>query len=329
MAQGEFDLIHKYFCSADVSFDASTQIGVAATDDILVDNGDDAAVIAIKPGEALVACVDTLVAGVHFPKDAPVDSIGHKALAVNISDIAAMGGVSKWATLALTLPEYNHEWLEQFSKGFFALANKHDIRLIGGDTTRGPLTISVQLMGVVKKERQLLRGRANIGDKIFVSGPLGEAGIGLESWQGGIDLGEEAQYFHDRLNYPQPQAKLGEGLLDIANSAIDISDGLASDLSHVLKASGVGAVIYRDKIPCPALSAQFLSCLPKKPISYALYSGDDYHLCFTVSPANIKHLNEIASTIYEIGEIVPGDKLILQDKNGGQETIAANGYNHF
>ncbi len=317
MAQGEFDLIQKYFCT-DVN-----------NSDLLVGNGDDAAVVALQPAEALVTCVDTLVAGVHFPKGVPVESIGHKALAVNISDISAMGGVPKWATLALTLPEYDHDWLKKFSSGFFALAEEYGIELIGGDTTRGPLTISVQLMGTVGKDRQLLRSGANIGDKIFVSGPLGEAGIGLDSWQDKVALGDEAQYFHDRLNYPQPQAELGKSLLNIASAAIDISDGLASDLAHVLKASGVGAVIYSDKVPCPVLPETVSSSILKTPIEYALYSGDDYHLCFTVSSANIESLKDISSNIFEIGEIVSGDKLVLQDEIGGQKTIAAGGYNHF
>ncbi len=317
MAKGEFDLIQKYFCT-----DASSS-------ELLVGNGDDAAVIALQSGKALVTCVDTLVAGVHFPKDAPVDSIGHKALAVNISDIAAMGGVPKWATLALTLPEYDHDWLQKFSSGFFALAEKYGIKLIGGDTTRGPLTISIQLMGTVGRNRQLLRSGANIGDKIFVSGPLGEAGIGLDSWQGKISLGDETQYFHDRLNYPQPQADLGGNLLNIASAAIDISDGLASDLAHVLKASGVGAVVSADKIPCPVLPEIIAFSMLKMPLEYALYSGDDYHLCFTVSPANVESLKDISSTIYEIGEIVSGDKFVIENDSGEQKSINAGGYNHF
>ncbi len=317
MAQGEFDLIQKYFCTD------------ADSSELLVGNGDDAAVISLQPGEALVTCVDTIVAGVHFPEDVPIESIGHKALAVNISDIAAMGGVSKWATLALTLPEYDHDWLQKFASGFFSLAKKHGIKLIGGDTTRGPLTISVQLMGTVGKTKQLLRKGASIGDKIFVSGALGEAGMGLDSWQKKVTLGEQSQYFHDRLNYPQPQSELGESLISVASAAIDISDGLASDLAHVLNASGVGAVIYSDKIPCPFVSENFPRSTLKTPLEYALYSGDDYHLCFTVSPPNIDSLLDLPFTIYEIGEIVSGDELILESELGQRKVIVAGGYNHF
>ena len=315
MPKGEFDLINKYFSCSPKNQSS-----------LLVDNGDDAAAILIEPDQALLTCVDTLVAGVHFPVDVPVDSIGHKCLAVNISDIAAMGGIPKWATLALTIPEYDHKWLESFASGFFNLANKYGITLIGGDTTRGPLTVSVQLMGVISKEKQLLRSGAKVGDKIFVSGRLGEAGIGLDSWQKKINLGGIGQCFHDRLNRPEPQLEIGRKIRTLASAAIDISDGLASDLIHILEASKVGAKILEDKIPLPQIPNKLLH---KNLLQYALYSGDDYQLCFTASPENTEKVLQLSGEISEIGEITASPDLILMPKSGAEQVITANGYNHF
>ena len=322
MPKGEFELIRKFF-----SFSSNNE------KTLLVENGDDAAAVVIDPNQALLTCVDTLVAGVHFPTNVPVDSIGHKCLAVNISDIAAMGGTPKWATLALTIPEYNSEWLKLFSAGFFQLADKYGIKLIGGDTTRGPLTISVQLMGVISKEKQLLRSGARVGDKIFVTGRLGEAAIALESWMQEVELNDQTPFFHNRLNYPEPQIQLGEKLLHLASSAIDVSDGLASDLGHVLDKSGVGARIYKDNIPVARIESNIK--LPKSALDYALYGGDDYQLCFTASPEKADEILVLSDptrhnqNITEIGEIVEGNKLILVDSEGEEQPLSGDGYNHF
>lgn len=320
MPSGEFELINNFFSS---HFSSSHN---QVDETLLIDNGDDAAAVLVEPDHALLTCVDTLVAGVHFPEDAPVESIGFKSLAVNVSDIAAMGGVPKWATLALTIPEYDKSWLEAFSKGFFKIANQYGIKLIGGDTTKGPLTVSVQLMGIVEQDKQLLRGGAKVGDKIFVTGRLGEAGIGLDSWQKKTDLSEIAQCYHDRLNYPEPQLEIGRKIRELASAAIDISDGLASDLIHILDASKVGAKIYEDNIPLPRLPNILL---PRTLLQYALYSGDDYQLCFTASPEYAENVLSISNEITEIGEVISGSKLILESKSGAENIVTADGYNHF
>ncbi len=316
MSYGEFEIIKKYF-AVDSNQEKSLLIG----------NGDDAAAVLVEPGYALLTCVDTLVAGVHFPIDVPVESIGFKSLAVNISDIAAMGGEPKWATLALTIPDYDKGWLEKFSKGFFKLANKYGIKLIGGDTTRGSLTVSVQLMGVVKSDKQLLRSGAKIGDKIFVTGTLGDGGVGLDSWQGRVELGAQTEYFRGRLNFPEPQVGIGKQIRELASSAIDISDGLGSDLLHILKSSGVGARINEELIPTPNIDKKIQ--LPKELLDYALYSGDDYQLCFTSNPEHCADILALSDSITEIGEIITGEQLVISTKNGGEHAVNAFGYNHF
>jgi thiamine-monophosphate kinase len=265
----EFNLIQKYFTRPT----HHTELGV----------GDDAALVNVANGMQLVVSTDMSVAGTHFFHDAASYDIGWKALAVNISDMAAMGAQAKWATLAISLPEVNQSWLAEFSSGFFACADMFNIDLIGGDTTRGPLNISITIMGEVPKNQALKRSGAQVGDDIWVSGQIGSAALGLAHLQGKIELEKDVlQTSAHHLCRPMPRANLGLALRDIATSCIDISDGLLADLGHILKASDCRATIDLEKIPC----IEYLKDNLQNPQfqDYLLAGGDDYELCFTAPP---------------------------------------------
>jgi thiamine-monophosphate kinase len=271
----EFDLIQKYFTRPTRHSD----LGV----------GDDAALLTVADGMQLVVSSDMSVAGTHFFHETAPDDIGWKSLAVNVSDMAAMGAQAKWATLAIALPEINENWLAEFSRGFFACADAFNIDLIGGDTTRGPLNISVTIMGEVPKSEALKRSGAQIGDDIWVSGQIGSAALGLAHLQNKIlqgknELKKDAlQASIHTLCRPTPRAALGLALRGIATSCIDISDGLLADLGHILKASNCGATIDLEKIPC----IDYLKDDLQNPQfqEYLLAGGDDYELCFTAPPS--------------------------------------------
>ena len=266
----EFNLIKKYFTRAC----KHTDLGV----------GDDAALLSVTDGMQLVVSTDMSVAGTHFFADAAPYNIGWKALAVNVSDMAAMGAKPKWATLAIALPSVDEAWLAEFSKGFFACADKFGVDLIGGDTTKGALNISVTIMGEVPTGKALRRDGAQAGDDIWVSGSLGDAALGLAHLQGKIALGSDAlEASIDALHRPVPRAALGLALRDIASSCIDISDGLLADLGHILKASNCGAAIDLEKIPCMEFLKNNLE-IPQFQ-AFILAGGDDYELCFT-APKN-------------------------------------------
>jgi len=237
--------------------------------------GDDAAVLEVPDGQHLVAATDTLNAGVHFPNNTAAYDIGHKCLAVNLSDIAAMGAVPRWALLSLSLPEVDSDWVESFTAGFIALAQKHGVSLVGGDTTSGPLSISVTAMGLVGQGNQLTRSGAKPGDLLVVSGNVGGAARALEMLQAG-----EAVTDQHLLDRPQPRVNLGQALAGHANACIDISDGLLADLGHVLEASGCGARIDLAALP----AADNLSGLDEElRWKYQLSGGDDYELLFALS----------------------------------------------
>ena len=266
----EFNLIKKYFTRAC----KHTDLGV----------GDDAALLSVTDGMQLVVSTDMSVAGTHFFADAAPYNIGWKALAVNVSDMAAMGAKPKWATLAIALPSVDEAWLAEFSKGFFACADKFGVDLIGGDTTKGALNISVTIMGEVPTGKALRRDGAQAGDDIWVSGSLGDAALGLAHLQGKIVLGSDAlEASIHALHRPVPRAALGLALRDIASSCIDISDGLLADLGHILKASNCGAAIDLEKIPCMEFLKNNLE-IPQFQ-AFILAGGDDYELCFT-APKN-------------------------------------------
>jgi thiamine-monophosphate kinase len=269
----EFNLIAKYFTRATPSAD----LGV----------GDDAALLRVSKGHQLAISVDMLVAGTHFFHDAAPYDIGWKSLAVNISDMAAMGATPKWATLAIALPEINDPWLAEFSRGLFACADRFKVDLIGGDTTRGPLNISVQIMGEVPTGNALRRDGAKLDDDIWVSGNLGSAALALAHLHNKITLDSEvADHCLQALHTPMPHTALGLALRNIANSCIDVSDGLLADLGHILESCNLGATVALDNITC---HDYLRSRLDESIIQhYILAGGDDYELVFT-APQSKRH----------------------------------------
>ncbi|MGB5467180.1 MAG: thiamine-phosphate kinase, partial [Sedimenticolaceae bacterium] len=245
MSVSEFDLIRDYFARA-----------TGARADVLLGIGDDCALLRPPPGLALAVSVDTLVAGRHFLVDADPLHLGHKALAVNLSDLAAMGAQPAWATLALTLPQVDRNWLRAFMDGFAALAATHDVQLVGGDTTRGPLSITVQVHGFVDSLLALRRSGARAGDRIMVSGTVGDAGLALQLMQQNPGGGSVDSRLSRRLDRPTPRVALGRLLVGQASAAIDVSDGLIADLGHICDASGVGARVELARLPLsPAFRA--------------------------------------------------------------------------
>jgi thiamine-monophosphate kinase len=316
---GEFELIDRYFA----------RLG-AERADVVLGVGDDAALLRVPPGHELVAAVDTLVAGRHFLPDARADDVGWRALAVNLSDLAAMGATPAWATLALTLPELDEDWLEGFASGFGALATAHGVALVGGDTTRGPLTISVQLMGCVPEGRALRRSGARPGDLVYVTGWPGDAAAGLALLQGRLGGGgANRATLVQRFNRPEPRVAFGPRLAGIASACIDVSDGLAQDLGRIASASGVGAVIRATELP---LSRSLYALAgEERAREFALAGGDDYELLFTVPPAAraalAVQLGNGAPACHCIGEIVAGRGVRVLGPRGEQP--APPGFDHF
>jgi thiamine-monophosphate kinase len=316
----EFDLIRNYFTRAT----QHTQLGI----------GDDAALISIKPGMELAISADMLVAGTHFFADADPYKIGWKSLAVNLSDMAAMGADPKWATLAIAIPSNDNAWLSEFSAGFFACAVQYNVDLIGGDTTRGPLTISVQIMGEVPVGLALKRSGAVAGDEVWVSGRLGDAALALAQLQGQITLPTEARdQCLSALHTPQPRVALGLALRGLANSMIDISDGLSADLGHILAASQVGAQLQLSTIPFLPLSTMADGLKDKRIVNAVLAGGDDYELCFTAPAghrAEIMLLSkklDLALTV--IGRITSGTQLIVYGFDQEILDFKETGFDHF
>jgi thiamine-monophosphate kinase len=269
---------------------------------------------------------DTLVAGVHFPEDCPADAVGHRALAVNLSDFAAMGATPAWFTLALTLPRADEAWLAGFSGGLLGLARREGVALIGGDTTAGPLTISVQLLGFVPPGAALRRAGAKPGDLVCVSGTPGDAAAGLASLQNRLEIADAKARaaLRERFLHPQPRLALGQELRGVATAAIDISDGLLADLAKLLEASGVGACIELDRLPfSPALRQ---SCPNEQAREFAMHGGDDYELCFTLPPACAAQLPKWGASAIGVIEEKPG----LRGRLGGNPvSLSIGGYDHF
>lgn len=319
----EFDLIQHFFSNA-----------VKPRSDVVLGIGDDCAIVDITSPQQLAVSIDTLVSGVHFPIDTTPSDIGYKSLAVNLSDLAAMGASPAWVTLALTLPRADPAWLEGFCEGFFSLANAHDVTLIGGDTTRGPLSITIQAHGLVPKNTAITRSGAAVGDLIYVTHTLGDAGLALAHRLHGQDIPfEYRSVLLNRLNRPTPRVREGLRLRGIANAMIDISDGLVADLGHILEQSDVSATVYIEKIP---LSTALLAAVCRdEAYRLALTAGDDYELCFTVPPHKKALLeNECADfAITCIGEITAHhDKsmaLNLRYLNGESYPLTHRGYLHF
>ncbi|NNF52678.1 MAG: thiamine-phosphate kinase [Gammaproteobacteria bacterium] len=268
----------------------------ASRDDVVVGIGDDAAVVEIPAGYRLVACVDALLAGTHFPETISAYHIGWRSLAVNLSDFAAMGAEPRWATLVLSLPQADDDWAVDFARGFDALARLHDVALIGGDTVRGPVSISVQLMGVAASDKILLRSGASAGDDVWVSGFPGDAAAGLAVLEGRLNLAATAaDYLSERFLLPTPRIALGQGLVGVASAAIDISDGLYVDSGRVAAASRVGLVIEMERLPVSRALSE--SCEPSEVMELAATGGDDYELLFTARPGHRKAIESLAGRL--------------------------------
>lgn len=294
--------------------------------------GDDAALLAPTPGTELVVSTDMLVAGRHFYADADPYLLGHKALAVNLSDLAAMGAVPRWATLALALPEADEVWLADFSRGFFELAGRFGVSLVGGDTTRGPLNLCVTVMGEAPAGRALRRSGAKPGDGIWVSGDLGGAALAVRYLAGEIALdAADAAVCQERLHRPEPRVVLGDMLCCVAHAAIDISDGLLADLGHILEASGVGAEIEFDRLPAhPVLAQKRADPLVRRCL---LAGGDDYELCFTAPHERDRVIQAVAETagvpLAKIGHVTFEPGLRLLDGEGREMVVREKGFDHF
>ena len=320
MALSEFSLIERYFSHL-----------TGQRDDVTLGIGDDCALLQCPPGKEIAVSVDTLVEGVHFFADVCPEALGFKSLAVNLSDLAAMGAEPAWFTLALTLPDSDDTWLQGFAAGLAKAAKKHHIQLVGGDTTRGPRAISIQVHGLVEQGHALRRDAAKSGDKIYVTGSLGDAGAALkqrlENWMPAELDAQDWQYLQERLEYPTPRNHLTGVISHYANAAIDISDGLLADLGHILERSGKGAEIQAALLP---LSPSLKKLPAKQGRELALTAGDDYELCFTV-PAHLgPALEQDCKLVTCIGEITDTHLLILRDQSGKDITFnAKQGYDHF
>lgn len=304
----------------------------------MLGGGDDAAILRVPDDRDLAATVDTIVAGVHFPEQTPARAVGHRALAVNLSDLAAMGAHPAWALLALTLPQADEAWLEEFAAGFYTLAQTAGIALAGGDTARGPLSITVTALGHVPRQHGLRRAGARPGDRVYVSGVLGAAAAGLailqqaDSQQANSKrTGKAADELLHRFYYPQPRIALGQTLRDYASAAIDVSDGLLADLDHILNASRVGATLDVERIPvAEAAQALFGEDAARR---QALGGGDDYELCFTVPQARASELERAVIAmdcpITRIGVINREPGLRCRDGAGRLLEIGQPGFQHF
>lgn len=314
----EFELIRRHFTRPT----RQTLLGV----------GDDAALLAVSPGMELAVSADMLLAGTHFFADADPYQLGWKSLAVNLSDMAAMGALPKWATLAIALPAADESWIDRFAQGFFDCAARYQVDLIGGDTTRGPLAISVQIMGEVASGKAVLRSGAKAGDEIWVSGTVGSAALALAALQGRYALSaEELEACLPALHMPQPRVELGLLLHLYANSAIDISDGLLADLGHILQSSTVGADISLRHIPC---SKTVNARLADRQIQHmVLGGGDDYELCFTAPARNHGEIARLAQIISlpltQIGTVNTSRELVVRDLDDRIIDMKATGFDHF
>jgi len=305
--------------------------------DVVLGIADDAALLKPPAGQQLVACTDTLVEGVHFPRGTAPEEIGWKSLAVNLSDLAAMGATPAWAMLALTLPKADRRFVEAFADGFARLARAHAVNLVGGDTTQGPLSVTVSAFGFSPESRALLRSGARVGDAVFVTGTLGDAAAALRLMQdsglGTRDPSNEQARSELllRLNRPEPRIAAGLALRDVASACIDVSDGLLADLGHICEASGMGAVVEADALPLSSAMLALFEADERR--AFALSGGDDYELCFT---ASVDRADRIATDFARlgfgaarIGRIVAEAGVRVRDANGNAVEPPRRGWQHF
>lgn len=316
---GEFDLIRQYFQDATV-----------ARGDVTLGIGDDCALLDVPPGRQLAASLDTLVCGRHFVESVDPEALGHKSLAVNLSDLAAMGAEPAWAMLGITLPQADQAWLAAFMRGFVALAAEYGVQLIGGDTTRGPLSVTVQVQGFVEPGKALCRDGARSGDLVYVSGTLGDAGLALLAQQGLYVRQGSMKGLLQRLDRPLPRVALGLALREFASAAIDLSDGLGSDLGHIAERSGVGALLYLDRLPLSDAVRDYVQ--ESGDWSVPLSAGDDYELAFCI-PARCQAAFEAASAAWDVpvtwvGMIERGRGVRAMQPDGQVDEVAG-GFDHF
>ena len=312
MSLTEFPLIQRFFNQQRVK-NPLTELGI----------GDDCALISMPDGYQLAITTDTMVENVHFFADADPEQLGHKLLAVNLSDLASMGAKPLSVTLALTLPMVDEVWLAAFSKGLLSLAEQYSVDLIGGDTTSGPLTLTMQALGLIPKGKALRRSTAQVGDYIYLTGCIGDAGLGLKIKQGYVCNQSHTESALARFNSPNPQVEAGLALLDIANACIDISDGLLADLDHILKQSQVGASLDWELLPLSDAVHSYIN--ETGDWSMPLIAGDDYELCFTVNPEKATLLSMPCTKIGVI-EALPTLRLY---KSGLLQSLTSKGYEHF
>lgn len=316
----EFALIQRYFATL-----------TPAAESVALGIGDDCALLQVPQGESLAVSIDTQVEGVHFPVGASAEQIGSRTACCALSDLAAMGAKPLWATLALTIPSMDDTWLAGFSRGLGKVLTQYQVALVGGDTTQGPLSITLQVHGAVSPQQALRRSGAQVGDYIYLTGNLGDGAAALAFIQGQLSLSDEAgQYLVERFYTPEPQISAGLALAGLASSAIDISDGLLADITHILNASATGASINLESLPISPLWRDALPAVQAQ--HFALNGGDDYQLCFTLNPnhaATLQQLLHGASwQAHLIGTITqePGITALLA---GVPVPITLGGYEHF
>lgn len=317
MALGEFQLIERFFTRQPVM-----------RGDVALGVGDDCALLRVPEGMLLAVTMDTLVEGRHFPEGTDPAALGHKALAVNLSDLAAMGAEPAWATLSLSLPAAEEAWLKAFADGFLDLARHYGVQLVGGDTVRGPLAVTVQAHGFVPPGQALRRSGARVGDTVYVTGALGEAGAGLKIALRELTVPEpDATVLRTRLDRPAPRVEWGRALRGLASAAIDVSDGLAADLGHILDASGVGATVKLDALPVSEPLRRALGT--EEAHRLALAAGDDYELCFTAPATSAAAIAALPFPCTPVGSIEPAPGLRILDGQGRPVHPVSAGFDHF
>ncbi len=312
-SQSEFSLIERFFAD------------VGRRDDVCVGIGDDGAVVDAPADKQLVLVVDTLLEGIHFPRAFDPFSIGYRALAVNLSDIAAMGAAPAWMTLSLSIPTFNESWLQEFANGLSQLAQQHNVALVGGDTVRGPLTVTIQVVGTVTPGKKMLRSGANHGDGVFVTGHVGSAAGALRTMQSEV-TGLPESWFAK----PIPRVAFGQALVDVGSACIDVSDGLLADAEHIARASGVAIEVHLERLP---MAPELLSTYGLETArDLALSGGDDYELCFTAPQAQVDKIHKLSKDlkvpVTQIGEVVEGETVKCY-LDGNRVYPAHSGYDHF